>query len=309
MKSNYKIAVMLSGHPKNLEVTQHLFKHWNNLYDDVHFDFFISIWETINNDYEKLSNTLTEDDLSWATKLEFLKEEDCPYDLKSHEPGEHQPHYTYSLKKVNELRNSHDEVYDAVLTTRCDIFLFRDMLDGLVYELKGKRNEEDTYNPQLIDRNIFTNDGVRVYTHKNVNGEYQQYLWTQDYFFFGTPKSMDTFCNIFDDMYIHKKYNGSTLMHIFQAEYLYSKNILNMGLQHSGQQVLVREPYRFKEQDGDVIQEGNRTVKHIVHFLWPKKHPTPNQLLSLINEKGIDWVLDKGRETDIIAYFTNTPKE
>jgi len=58
-----------------------------------------------------------------------------------------------------------------------------------------------------------------------------------------------------------------------------------------------------------VIQEGNRTDKHIVHFLWPKKHPTPNQLLSLIDEKGIDWVLDKGRETDIIAYFTNTPKE
>lgn len=309
MKDNYKIAVMLSGHPKNLDVTQHLFKHWNNLYDDIHFDFFISIWETINNEYEKVSKTLTEDDLSWATKVEFIKEDDCPYDLKSHTPGEHQPHYTYSFKKVNELRNSYDEEYDAILTTRCDIFLFRELIDGLVYELKGKRNEEDSYNPQLTDRNIFTNDGVRIYTHKNSKGEYHKYLWTQDYFFFGTPKVMDIFSNMFDDMYIHKKYNGSTLMHVFQAEYLYNQNILNMGLQFSGQQVLVREPYRFKEQDGDVVQDGNRTIKHIVHFTWHKKNPTPNQLLNLIDEKGIDWILDKGREINIINYFQNTPKE
>jgi len=311
MKSNYKIAVMLSGHPKNLEVTQHLFKHWNNLYDDIHFDFFISIWETINNDYEKLSNTLTKDDLSWATKVEFIKEEDCPYDLKSHEPGEHQPHYTYSLKKVNELRNSHDEVYDAVLTTRCDIFLFRDMLDGLVYELKGKRNEEDTYSPQLIDRNIFTNDGVRVYTHKNNKGEYLRYLWTQDYFFFGTPKVMDIFSNMFDDMYIHKKYNGSTLMHVFQAEYLYNKNILNMSLQYPGRQLLIREPYRFKEQDGGVIKDGNRSINNniVVHYTWPKKHPSPNQLLNLIEEKGLDWIFNNDNTYSILDYFENTPKE
>ena len=30
---------MLNGHPKHLETTQHLYKHWNNLYDNVEFDF------------------------------------------------------------------------------------------------------------------------------------------------------------------------------------------------------------------------------------------------------------------------------
>ena len=31
MKNNFKVAVMLNGHPKHLETTQHLYKHWNNL--------------------------------------------------------------------------------------------------------------------------------------------------------------------------------------------------------------------------------------------------------------------------------------
>ena len=51
MKDNFKIAVMLNGHPKHLETTQHLFKHWNNLYDNIEFDFFVRIWDTIDNDY------------------------------------------------------------------------------------------------------------------------------------------------------------------------------------------------------------------------------------------------------------------
>ena len=311
MKSNYKISVMLNGHPKNLDVTQHLFKYWNTLYDDIHFDFFISIWETINNDYEKLSNTLTEDDLSWATKIEFLKEEDCPYDLKSHTPGEHQPHYTYTLKKVNELRNSHYVDYDAVLQTRCDIFLLKDTLDGIILELKGKKNENDEYNPQLTNRNIFTNDGTRIYTNKNNKGEYIQHLWTTDYFFFGTPKVMDVFSNMFDYMYIHKKYNDSTLKHSFPAEYLYSRNILNMGLQYPGRQLLIREPYRFEELfDKDIIKDGSRTIYNkVVHYAWPKKHPTPKQMLNLIEEKGLDWIFNNDNTYHIFDYFENTPKE
>ena len=41
----YKIAVMINGHPKYLDITQQLFKHWNTLYDNFKFDFFVSTWE------------------------------------------------------------------------------------------------------------------------------------------------------------------------------------------------------------------------------------------------------------------------
>ena len=70
------IAVMVSGHPKGFDLTHQYFKHWNTLYEDVNFDFFVSVWE---NDYD-------ESIFDWTTKYEFLKESECPYDLSKHTP-------------------------------------------------------------------------------------------------------------------------------------------------------------------------------------------------------------------------------
>ena len=69
MKDNFKIAVMLNGHPKHLETTQHLYKHWNNLYDNVEFDFFVSIWDTIDNDYESFGRVL---DINELEDMDYL---------------------------------------------------------------------------------------------------------------------------------------------------------------------------------------------------------------------------------------------
>ena len=49
--------------------------------------------------------------------------EDCPYDLKNYDAGRHQPHYCWTLKKVNQLRNTSNIKYDAVIQTRCDFIL------------------------------------------------------------------------------------------------------------------------------------------------------------------------------------------
>ncbi len=120
---------MINGHPKYLDITQQLFKHWNTLYDNFKFDFFVSTWED-DTDYS---------DWDWITKWERLKEEDCPYDLKNHYEGRHQPHYCYTFKKVNELRNSYDEEYDAVLQTRSDVIISRKALDDMLSKITAVR--------------------------------------------------------------------------------------------------------------------------------------------------------------------------
>ena len=226
MKDNFKIAVMLNGHPKHLETTQHLFKHWNNLYDNIEFDFFVSIWDTIDNDYESFDRALDINDLDWVTKFELLKEEDCPYDLKSHGAGHHQPHYCYTFKRVNDLRNSHDEKYDAVLQTRCDSVFLRKTLDGLIHELIGEEvydgdnKPTQKRNPQITEKNIFSRDGSCIHSvFSTSENKWNHSLWTQDTFFFGHPKVMDIFSGMFYDIFIEKKLTKDIpiMMHIFQA--------------------------------------------------------------------------------------------
>ena len=301
---------MLNGHPKHLETTQHLFKHWNTLYDDVHFDFFVSIWDTIDNDYEKFDTALDYNELDWVTKWETLKEEDCPYDLKSHEAGTHQPHYCYTLKKVNDLRNSHDEEYDAVLQTRCDFVMLRKTLNGLVYELRGKITEDEPVKPQVTEKNIFTQSGSKIHSVLNNNNDWTYSLWTQDYYFFGHPKVMDIFSTLFDDMWMSDVYKGEVLMHCFQAEHLNNNKIYNMMLEYKSSNLLIREPYRFGNFGEEGIQVGTQIIKKKANTNsnWGKANPTPKQLTDLINDRGLDWFFDEKNENNIVTYFRTTPK-
>lgn len=314
LPDTFRIAVMLNGHPKHLETTQHLFKHWNNLFNDVHFDFFISIWETVDNQYESFGNILNKEDLNWATKVEFLKEEDCPYDLSKHTPSEHQPHYTYTFKKVNELRNSHNEKYDAVLQTRCDFVMLYKTLYNLVKVLKGGENKNKLPKPQVSIKNIFSENGSSIHSSLRQDGLWQQSLWTHHSWFFGNPKVFDIFSNMFDDMYINKSYKGIPLMHIFQAEYLQSKGIYNQRILDKSTSLLIREPYRFQNINKTELLHQSKT--HIVksipsdgHHQWSKMHPSSKQLSRLIEDKGLDWIFGINNEKQILEYFETTPKE
>jgi hypothetical protein len=40
-----KIAVLINGSGKHLDITQHLFNHWNKLYEDISFDFYLATWQ------------------------------------------------------------------------------------------------------------------------------------------------------------------------------------------------------------------------------------------------------------------------
>ena len=291
------IAVMLNGSGKYLDITQELYKHWTTLYDGVHFDFFVSTWE------DEIDYT----NWDWITKWERLKEEDCPYDLKNHPTGRHQPHYCYTFKKVNELRNSHDVVYDGVLQTRCDYLIPKNTIDKMlsnITQLRGGGDER--INPQLSSRNIFSSSGTMIHNDVTDEGELQQDLWTQDYYFFGKPEVFDVFAGMFDYMYIDDKTKDTInpLMHVFQAEYLHLMGIYNSYL-NTANGLLIRTQNRFvlpdtetKDKSGNVIRLGG----------WSKKHPSPFQLKKIINDRGVEWMYNDNGFKKTIDWFNRTPK-
>ena len=300
------IAVMISGHPKGFDLTHQYFKHWNTLYKDVNFDFFVSIWE---NDYD-------ESIFDWTTKYEFLKESDCPYDLSKHTPRNHQPHYCYTLQKVNELRNSYDKTYDSVIQTRADTIFSRSLLNSLISKLTntrgglipekdsqgnytGKAIEDIRPDPQISNKNILSANGSMIHNAFDMNkGLMIQNLWTQDVWFMGTPKVMDIFCNMFNYIYIEKKYQESLMLHIFQAEYLNKMGIYNSPTQSGNTFTFIRDAHRFVFTNDD----GG----------YQLEYPSPNQIKRLIEDYGLNWIYDNDdteqRWYEIQKYFKETEK-
>ena len=179
-----KIAVLINGSGKHLDITQYLFGYWNKLYDNITFDFYLATWAD-DIDYDKYD---------WIKSYVRLKEEDCPYDLSSHPNGMHQPHYCYTLYRANQLRKESGIKYDGVLQTRSDTYIFRELLDLLTSLFSVKQGiNQDVDNSQVTSRIMYSGYGNEL-----LNGRF----WTSDYFFFGHPEAFDKFANMFIDVWI-----------------------------------------------------------------------------------------------------------
>ena len=297
------IAVMVSGHPKGFDLTFPYFQYWNKLYDNVKFDFFVSMWE---NDYNR------KEVFDWTTAYEILDEKDCPYDLSKHENQRHQPHYSWALYRVNELRKKHQEIeYDAIIHTRGDSIFSRSLLNSLVNNLTKIRGglvpekDGDTYtgkstidtrpDPQISDKNILSANGSVIHNYFDPDrNSLNQNLWTQDVWFMGTPKVMDIFCNMFNYMFLRKDY----MLHIMQAEYLNQMGIYNSPTEEGNTFTFMRDTYRFDFKTGD----GG----------YPLEYPSPKQLKKLTEDKGLHWFYDdekpKQRWQEVQDYFKETEK-
>lgn len=278
-----KIAVLINGSGKHLDITKDLFAHWNKLYDNITFDFYLATWK----------DEIDYSEYKWIKAYERLKEYECPYDLDSHPNGHHQPHYAYSLYKANNLRKKSGIEYDGVLQTRSDTFIFRELLDLLTSLFTVKQGiNQNVDNSQVSPRIMYSSAGNEL-----LNGRF----WTQDYFFFGHPKAFDKFSNMFIDVWIKNVLpTNKKLMHVMQAEYLHYIGIYNSSIAnypgHAIQNVLIREKHRFGH--------------HSTHTDagWEKQHPSPKQLKTLIAQNGPDHLLTRDIAPKAIIYFESTDK-
>ena len=64
-----KIAVCISGRMSGFDVTSKLFEHWNSIYDNVEFYFFISTWKDVSSEYSETRGPVEDWDFS---KYKFI---------------------------------------------------------------------------------------------------------------------------------------------------------------------------------------------------------------------------------------------
>lgn len=312
---NLRIAVMFNGSGRHFDRTGSIYAAWNNLFSNVTFDFYVATWKD-NDDSSKFGDAIDYSKLDWITHLERLDITECLFNIKAYEkkaPGEHQPHYMWSLYKVNELRRKSKVDYDLVIQTRSDMVFYGDFINQIVQlaSTLNKGNEET--------RMMFSQAGTVRHIGKGSNTT--PVLWNQDLYFCSTPYVMDIFSHMFFDYYINpdfpyysntehiKNMHGYCMMHVFTAEYLNYKRIYNcpIGIGNKAHS-LIRDAARFapstKENRGRYVG-------------WDLKFPSPKQLSDLLDKHGPEFFVaydpdgvERTCNTKLAyEYFEKTPKE
>jgi hypothetical protein len=277
-----RIAVGINGSGRYLDLTGQLYAEYNNLYDDIDFDFYAATWED-EIDYSKFE---------WMSGYVRIKEEDSIYfDIpNSTDFIGHQPHYMFTSYRLNHLIKGTNIKYDAILQTRSDLFLTRGILDTLVNKLRDG---------EVTEKLIYNHSGVSSF-FKNGSKQHTPYLWCNDYFWFGHPSSTEVFAmawiNFFIDStsYFYKNQEVLIINHVWPAEFLTRNGIYITGI-NTTTPLLIREPFRFEGADTD-SNAG-----------WPKKHPSTEQFEKLLKEKGAKYFLNTNNKT-LVDYFINTDK-
>jgi len=251
-----KIAVCISGLIRFWKVTESLFPRWNDLYDDVEFDFYLSTWKDgvyvrpdkdfgvdKNIDYEKCS-FLTDYELIDSKILEFGKYLSGEYFVKS-------------INGVFDLLKRQNKQYDLVLWTRNDVIYSKKVLDSLV-----------KINKKYIAPNIISNfDGMSKPNGIN---------WSlKDYFFIGHQKSMEIFNDIYKQFLIEKDESILSDPPYFLGEFFINNRVYLKN--HSFPVSLLRGEKFFELNPYKRNQEGVFCGEN---------------LINLIEKRGVDFVIE-----------------
>ena len=209
-----KIAVCLSGLIRSFDVTSKLFKHWNTLYDDVEFYFFISTWKGIEDSFSRTRGNLKDWDFSkykFVTKYEKV---DIKNAISSGSKGaKPSAYYSYSLYRVQKMRREYEEEFDGVIQTRSDIFIDNKMLDGVVRLCK--KGPKRPLSKQIF----YTTEGLKNETNRYPG----RFMLKNDYFGFAHPIVMDIYSLMYHEAHIAKLI--PTTFHYMNGEYLMKRNI------------------------------------------------------------------------------------
>jgi hypothetical protein len=222
-----KIAVCISGRMSGFDVTSKLFEHWNSIYDNVEFYFFISTWKDVSSEYSETRGLTKDWDFSkykFITKYEKVDiEEACTHTNEKKTSA----FYSYSLYRVQQLRRESKEKFDGVIQTRSDMLIDKRTLDSLI-NLIDKQGE--------LSKKIF-------YSPSNLRYEDKRFMLTHDYFGFAHPKVMDIYSLMYFDAHIINSI--PTTFHYMNGDYLVNRNIQVIRIKGGG--IVSVMPITFKE--------------------------------------------------------------
>lgn len=212
-----RVKVLLVGLLREWDICSTGFSKWNQKHPNVEFDFYLATWK--GNDIYSKDPRLNLKGLSIHTPeqmFELMSDSKKTYhkivdrDTKKGDIPQIQHFYTYLIYKAKELGKS--EKYDRIFLTRPDIVIDDDFLREIAND-----NDED------MRPNTIVASETTVY-HK------QLFIGT-DIGFYGLPEDINTFCNMFEDIYI-KDNLDPFIMHILQPEYMAYKGITPLRAQH-----------------------------------------------------------------------------
>jgi hypothetical protein len=272
-----KIAVCISGKLRDFDIFSKLFTHWNNLYDEVEFDFFLATWQ---------DKSVDKQNFDFLTKYKSFTFDDIPkYVFTIHRKNSFL-FYSYLMYRVHELRRSISESctklkfcppfinnfsytetipsYDCVIQTRPDIFISKILLDSIV------ETPIKYFTPNLI----FTSQGTSTNRDGGVTVK-------DDNFSYGHTASMDKLSYMYHDCYILGNNHGN--LHDGNANQMVNHKIVNSSFDSKLKPMILR----------------NETQKK-------KGHPTSEWLRNQIDTNGVESLFDK---TNSLAKWQNTKEE
>ena len=281
---NIKIAVCISGLVRHWDISTKLFEHWNSLYEDIEFYFFLSTWDEGCNwlgyhahiGENNIEKKIEKNDYSQYSFLEKYEEVDYrrmdteillemdnnPTDNKTGKPNYSLPFYTYSMYRCQRLRRKYEQEnnmeFDGVIQTRNDQLVSKVTLDSirsLFYDVHI-----------LIHPKLFSG-GSPIVVYRD------RLLMWNDNFSFAHRLSMDLYTEMYNDIFVQKT-SQNLGMHYQNADQLMKNRIYNNPLYiHNW---FIRDSKTTFEKSGS---------------------PTESQLINLIETKGVDFFFEHAHPT------------
>jgi hypothetical protein len=219
-----KVAVCLHGELRDWNTCSKIFSLWNFANPNIHFDFFLATWgdkytlgldkylplkqislHSVGDMYGEMNNSLKYYYETQSKKVTTSTKE-------------YQHYYTYLLSKAVKLTKLSTSKYDAAITIRPDIFVFKSFFDFLIKKFNNNLPDEHNNSIPFGDNNIYSSSGT-VYSQDSL-------FCGADTVFVGSLKGITEFSKMFEDIFVKQKHPPLHL-HKLQAEYLNHKRIYN----------------------------------------------------------------------------------
>lgn len=220
----YNVAVTFSGFPKYLDHTRRRFEHWNKLYPDVKFYFYIATWAAT---YDDTKFPLKD---YYFSDYEYVHTDNSLMSIVEERWGKKEPFWAYCFKKSQELRRRQPVEFDGVLHTYPDVVVFKEHLDSIVDLLRNGYNNNAIYS-------------ILGSEEKKWNSLSTPHLGlTNPKFKFGSAAAFDKYSLLFDDMFINnsveEKYKIFHVMHYLQMK---NRGLDSLELFSSGSDKPIRD--------------------------------------------------------------------
>ena len=218
-----KVAVCIHGQLRYWDTVSRILNLWNNIFDDISFDFYLATWrdtkiESIEKNLKLKNYTeFNHDDMfsNMSPPLKYYFQ-----NIKQARPiPSFQHFYSFLLSEsVKLLKKSKQTSYKAVILMRPDIFISSQFFEFL--------NNKLTFNIGSETGNSVEFGDNMVYSQFGSNYSQNRLFCNKDTLFVGSVKSIVKFGNIYKDIFIKSKFPPIHL-HSLQAEYLNWQRIYN----------------------------------------------------------------------------------